>query len=226
MAYRSSQSIQSKPQPTGEFVSAFLAERAQRVGVAAVVVLMAVPVALVAIAEGAGLLPLPFNLHLVDLRLPVAFKLHMLASGLALALIPLVIALRRDSRWHKPLGRLTAVAVLVGGLTSLPVGVMSESVLAARLAFIVQGIVWLALLAVGIRAAVARRFALHQRAMLSMAAVASGAIWVRLITAVAVGAPQQFDTIYGAAAWIGWVLPLAFAWRHGEKCLAPRPRPV
>ena len=61
--------------------------------------------------RGSAPSPLPYNLFVVDQRLPGIFKLHMLASGAALLLIPPVIALRRNSAWHRPLGYATAVAV-------------------------------------------------------------------------------------------------------------------
>lgn len=170
---------------------------------------LALPTAIVAIGEGAGGLPLPFNLHLVDQRLPVVFKLHMLASGLALLLIPLVIWLRRESRWHKPLGRVAATAVLAGALTSLPVAAFSNSVGMARAGFFAQGVVWLVLIALGYRAIRERRVGCHGKLMVSMAAVASGAIWVRLATAAAVSSELPFDAVYGAVAWLGWLVPLA-----------------
>ncbi len=66
--------------------------------------LLAVPTGVVAVTQGLGAIPLPYNLFVVDQRLPGIFKLHMLASGAALLLIPIVIALRRNSAWHRPLG--------------------------------------------------------------------------------------------------------------------------
>jgi hypothetical protein len=45
--------------------------------------------------------------------------------------------------------------------------------------------------------------------MLAMAAVASGALWVRLTTTVATGYDLPFDTAYSCAAWLGWLVPLA-----------------
>src|SRR5215470_17919135 len=92
--------------PAGEFMSRARRFFAQtpRLAVIFLVLLLAVPTALVAIAEGAALMPLPFNLHLVDVDLPGIFRLHMLASGAALLLIPITIAVRRDRVWHKPLG--------------------------------------------------------------------------------------------------------------------------
>jgi hypothetical protein len=173
------------------------------------VLLLAVPTGLVAVFEGAALMPLPFNLHLVDVELPGIFRLHMLASGAALLLIPLTIAVRRDRSWHKPLGRLTAAMVVLGGLTSLPVAFYSHSVAMARAGFFAQGIVWLTLIALGVAAIRRRQFADHARLMLAMAAVASGALWVRLTTAVVTLGGLPFDQVYGCVAWLGWIVPLA-----------------
>src|SRR5665647_95374 len=101
---------------TGEFMSRlrFVAARAPRLAVICLVLLLAVPTGIVAVTQGLGTIPLPYNLFVVDQRLPGIFKLHMLASGVALLLIPAVIALRRNSAWHRPLGYATAVAVLLG----------------------------------------------------------------------------------------------------------------
>lgn len=199
---------------TGDFKPGFrlLAGRFSTLAVICGVLLLAVPTGFVAMTQGLGAIPLPYNLFVVDQRLPGIFKLHMLASGAALLLIPVVIALRRNSAWHRPLGYLTAVCVLLGALTSLPVAVYSHSVFAARLGFFAQGMMWLALIALGIRAIRRRRFGAHARLMVAMAAVASGALWVRMATTLATGYDLPFDPIYGCAAWLGWLVPLAIVW--------------
>ena len=51
--------------------------------------LLALPVALLALGSGFGFAQLPYPLFLVLHRLPIVFPLHMIASGLALLLIPL-----------------------------------------------------------------------------------------------------------------------------------------
>jgi hypothetical protein len=204
------------PEPAGEFVSS-----ASRLFVLVALMALAVPTGLVAVGEGAGGLSLPFNLHLVDQRLPGIFRLHMLASGAALVLIPLVISLRRDRAWHRPLGRLAATAVIAGALTALPVALASHSVAMARAGFFAQGLVWLGLIVAGVVAIRRREVERHARLMLAMAAVASGAIWVRLATAVATSCDLPFDPIYGAVAWAGWMLPLAVV--HAFPGLWSRP---
>ncbi len=196
---------------TGEFKPGFrlLAGRFSTLAVICGVLLLAVPTGVVAVTQGLGALPLPYNLFVVDQRLPGIFKLHMLASGASLLLIPIVIALRRNSAWHRPLGYAAALCVLLGGLTSIPVALYSHSVVMARAGFLAQGLVWLALIALGVMAIRQRRFADHARLMLAMAAVASGALWVRLTTTIATSYDLPFDPIYGTAAWLGWLVPLA-----------------
>ena len=159
--------------------------RPASVGSAAVFVMIAVlvvPVGVFAMASGAGLVKLPYSLYVVSRRLPVVFPIHMIASGLAMLLIPLVIMLRRHCGWHKALGRLAAGLVCVGGLTALPVALSSEASLAARAGFFVQGVVWLTLIGAGIWAIRQRKIERHARLMLAVAAVTSGAIWLRFAT--------------------------------------------
>ena len=146
---------------------------------------LVVATAVVAMLEGAGFLALPYDMVLVDLAAPGLFRLHMSASGVALVLLPLVLAVRHKPNWHRLAGRVAAVAVVVGGLTALPVAVVSHSPALARSGLFMQGIVWLALIGAGFGAIRAGRYRQHAKCMVAMAAVASGALWVRLVTAVA-----------------------------------------
>ena len=205
----------------GEFVS-----RARHLLIPALLIALAAPTGLVAVGEGAGGLKLPFNLFVVDQRLPGVFRLHMLASGLALLLIPLVLWVRRDRALHRPLGRLAAAAVLLGAMTSLPVALASDSVAMARAGFLAQGLVWLGLIAAGVAAIRRRKVERHARLMLAMAAVASGAIWVRLTTAAATSWDLPFDPIYGCVAWAGWIVPLAIVIAYPQLLAAIGVRPL
>lgn len=188
----------------GEFVS-----RALVLAAICALISLAVPTGLMALSQGIGVMPLPYNLHVVDERLPGIFKLHMLASGAALALIPLVFATRNRRRWHRPLGRTAAAFVIAGALTSFPVAYESTSGTIARLGFAAQGTVWLALVVAGVVAIRRKERARHARLMAAMAAVASGAIWVRLVTMVATAWDVPFEPIYACATWLGWLVPLA-----------------
>jgi uncharacterized membrane protein YozB (DUF420 family) len=142
-------------------------------------------------------------------RLPLVFPLHMIAAGLALILIPIAAAVRHDRRIHRPIGRIAAACVCVGAVTALAVAIGSEASLATRAGFFAQGLVWLALLVAAVVAIRRHDRARHARLMLAMAAVASGAVWLRLTLSGAMALELPFDTVYPVAAWLCWIVPLA-----------------
>lgn len=176
-----------------------------------IVSLLVIPVALVAIALGLGLLQLPHELVIVLQRRPIAFPLHMVASGVALILIPIAAWARRRRDLHRAVGRAAAICVAAGAASALVVALASEATAVARMGFFVQGVVWLALLAAGFSAIRCGNVVLHARLMIAMAAVASGAIWLRLVIYGAVLASLPFDSAYAIAAWLRWMAPLGLA---------------
>jgi Predicted membrane protein (DUF2306) len=166
------------------------------------------PVVLAALGTAAGLLQLPYELWLVDQRLPVLFRLHMATAGLALLLVPSAIACHGLSL-HKIVGRTAATLVLAGGVTALPVALASEGLWQARAGFLVQGVVWIALVLSAVRAIRKGNRVRHMWLMPAVAAVASGAQWLRLASWTAASWDLSFATIYALASWLSWMLPLA-----------------
>lgn len=152
-------------------------------------------------------------MYLLAERVPVVFRLHMAASAIALLLLPFVIAVRHSSHLHRPLGRALGIFVTVGGLTALPVAVLSSSGEIARAGFFVQGLVWLWLLWAGWRAIRAHNRRRHAHLMLMMGAVTTGAVWFRLMTGSAIIFDLPFEATYAFAAWSGWLIPLALAYK-------------
>ena len=152
---------------------------------------------------------------MIKLRVPYAFRVHMFASGTALLLIPAVFA-SIGSRLHKHLGRITAALVLVGGIAALPAGVASVALPMARAGFVVQGLVWIAFNIAAFAAIRRAQVPRHGWLMLVMAAVASGAIWLRFTTVALARSDLPFEQLYAVAAWGAWMVPLAvalLAWR-------------
>jgi hypothetical protein len=175
-----------------------------------IIVGLIIPVGLVAIGSGTGLIALPYEMFELVGRAPFFFPIHMVSSAMALLLAPAVIALRHRPELHRPLGRLLGGFVLIGGLTALPVAIISHSPPLARAGFFVQGLVWLYLLGAALVAVRARDVRRHAWLMLAMVAVTTGAVWFRLLTGTAIALNLPFVPVYALSAWIGWMIPLAF----------------
>ncbi len=155
------------------------------------------------------MIPLPYEMFLLNERMPYVFKAHMVSSAFALLLAPAVISFRRRPSTHRMLGRVLGAFVVIGGLTALPVAIFSHSSLAARAGFFVQGLVWMALFAAAIIAIRKGQRARHVKLMLAMVAVTTGAVWFRLITGSAIYFQLPFEPVYSFAAWAGWLVPLS-----------------
>ena len=203
--------------------------RSRAVGFAKIVAFIIVSSAilltgLMAIALGAGWLPLPHPLYLVLQRLPIVFPLHMITSGLALMLIPLALLLRHRPLLHRPVCRLAFCCVVIGALSALPVALCSEANAVARTGLFVQGVAWLGFAVAAVHAIRSGNFASHARRMIAVAAIASGAVWLRLVTSVATALMLPFDEVYAVAAWMCWLVPLGIvlAWTKQRATLSPR----
>jgi len=164
---------------------------------------------MVALGSGTGLIALPYEMFELAGRAPILFPAHMLSSGLALLFAPLVIAVRHRPDIHRALGRLLGAFVVIGGLTSLPVAIMSHSPVLARAGFVVQGLVWLFLFGGALIAIRQRNVLRHAHLMMAMAAVTTGAVWFRVITGTAIALGLPFEPVYSLAAWAGWIIPLS-----------------
>ncbi|HQQ07714.1 MAG TPA: DUF2306 domain-containing protein [Novosphingobium sp.] len=160
--------------------------------------------------------------------MPILFPLHMVAGGLALLLVPLAILLRNSPEWHRPVARLTALVVLVGGITAFPVALVAPVTLGSALGFTAQGALWLVLLVLGVRHIRAGRVAQHRACMLLMAAATSGAVFFRIWLALFAihGSMRHYEAFYVLDAWLAWGVPVAItAWvlnRAGDLRANPR----
>ena len=184
---------------------------------ALMLLLLSLPAAAVAVGAALGLVRLPYELSLLDQRLPLLFRGHMASAGLALLLIPTAIALHGLSL-HRIVGRSAAILVLAGGATALPVALASDATWPARAGFFTQGLAWIGLTLAAVVAIRRGRHRRHMWLMLAVAAIASGALWLRLTTWVVVNWALPFDTAYALAAWASWMLPLVsivLLARHG-----------
>jgi uncharacterized membrane protein len=182
---------------------------------------LATLVAIAALASAMDMPPLPEPLAVLNERLPGLFRLHMVASGLTLLLLPWILLLRHRRSFHRLPGRVGAVLLLVGAATALPVALGSESPPIARAGFFAQGALCLVFLIEGVKAARARNVQRHAQLMSRVAALVFGAVVLRLMMAVAINFGLPFEPTYAAVAWLSWTLPLVFVslwpWRHGLR---------
>lgn len=142
---------------------------------------------------------------------PTIFTVHMIAGGLALLLVPLAIVLSGRPRWHRPVARLVALDVALAGLTAFPVALIAPVTRWSAWGFTAQGLVWLVLLMLGIRAIRRGQVARHRACMLLMAAATSGAVFFRIYLALwAIFAQgRHYELFYAVDAWVAWALPVA-----------------
>ena len=143
---------------------------------------------------------------------PVIFPIHMLTGGLALLLVPLTYIARRTP-FHRWLGVITAILVIISGITALPVAWFAPVTFWSGAGFMMQAIAWLTLLGLGLYSLWKRRFRAHRYYMLLMAAVTSGAVFFRIWLALwaILGDFRYYRLAYSIDAWIGWLLPLTLA---------------
>jgi len=172
---------------------------------------------LTALGQSLGMVPVSWPLVILDARLPIVFRLHMGSAAIAIALIPAVILLRHRPKWHRRLGRIAVIFVVVGGATALPSAILSHATTMAQAGFLVQGVIWLGLIVAGVRAIRARDKSRHVTLMLAMAAVGSGAVWLRPLLAAALALDLPYEISYAILAWAAWLIPLAtMLWLRGR----------
>ena len=159
-----------------------------------------------------------------------AFYAHLVAGPVALLLgLALMSATvrRRAPAWHRALGRMQVGVVL---LLLVPSGLVMSAFAAtgvfAGLGFATLAVATAACAVLGWRAAVQRRFAVHEAWMTRLFILLGSAVVLRLIAGVAALAGYEADWLYPASAWASWLGPLAAheSWRFIRAPRAVQPR--
>jgi uncharacterized membrane protein len=169
---------------------------------------MATATGIAALGSALGLLHLPHALVVLDARLPGIFRLHMIASGLGLILLPWAMLLRQGGPIHRAVGRAAAALLIVGVTASLPCALMSGALPAGRAGFMTQGLLSLVLLIRAVTAISRGQMLRHQHAMLRVASLLFGVVLLRLMVSVVADSPAHFDAAYAVIAWVSWLIPL------------------
>ncbi len=152
----------------------------------------------------------PENLAIKVELMPLIFPLHMFTGALALILLPIAYWLRRKSRWHKIIGRIAAIDVVIAGVTAFPVALVAPITFWSALGFSAQALLWLIFLALGIYFIRNRQMAAHRACMLMMMATTAGALVFRISHALwsNYGSTLYFEEFYIINSWAAWLLPL------------------
>lgn len=156
-----------------------------------------------------GWLALPYELAMVDARLPGLFRVHMASAAAALVLVPTALLVRRRRRPHRLAGRTAAVAILIAGVTAVPVALAGVASPWTMAGFVAQALAWLCFLSLGYVAIRRGKVQSHGRAMLAVTAITSAAIWLRPAMVFARHADWPFETAYAVIVWASWLVPLA-----------------
>lgn len=165
-----------------------------------------------------------------------AFYAHIVSGPLALLAGLLLLNARLRRRWpvfHRWLGRMQVVGVVgVMAPSGLVMALWAAAGPVATVSFITLSLATAGCLILGWRAAVTRRFALHERWMERAFVLLCSAVTLRLMvgTALVVDAdflwwdPLWFDPIL---SWVSWLLPLGIyeAWWRFARLPRPAERP-
>lgn len=139
--------------------------------------------------------------------------LHFFAAATALALAPLQLSARLRRRWaraHRVAGLSYVVAVLAGGGSGLVLAPQAQGGFPAALGFSCLALVWIAVTARGLGAALAGDFQAHRRWMMRSVALTFAAVTLRLMLGGGVALMgMPFDRVYVAASWLCWIVNLA-----------------
>lgn len=144
--------------------------------------------------------------------LPVIFPIHMVTGALALVLVPITYLLRRRPP-HRWVGAITALCVLISGITAFPVAWTEPVTPWSGAGFMAQAVIWLVLLGLALWSIYKRRIREHRYYMLLMAATTSGAVFFRIYLALwaIYGDFRHYRLFYSIDSWIGWLIPLALS---------------
>ena len=154
----------------------------------------------------------PFMVHHVEMR-PLAFYGHVAAATVALAIVPFQFWKRlrtRNRTLHQWLGRTYGLAIFIGGVAGIWLGMTAEVAPFVRAGFSLLGAAWIFVTAIAIRFAMIRQFPAHRRWMIRSAALTLAAVTLRLyLPFLEMG--FGFEKGYAIVSWLCWAPNLVFA---------------
>ncbi len=147
------------------------------------------------------------------LERPLVFYGHVVGATIALALMPFQFWTRLRMRrltLHRWLGRLYAVAILLGGISGVWLAMTTQTGSIAGTGFALLGVAWLYVTGNAVRLAMKGDIAAHRRWMIRSAALTLAAVTLRIYLPI-LAATLGFETGYTLVAWLCWVPNAIFA---------------
>ena len=111
-------------------------------------------------------------------------------------------------RFHRHLGRLYMLTMLMASVTAIPMALMAEGGRVAKLSFLLLALVWLGTGVVALRRVLARDFPSHRRWMVRNYALTYSAILLRVILNFLVEMGYSFTAVYPYVSWT-WLIGVA-----------------
>jgi uncharacterized membrane protein len=137
---------------------------------------------------------------------------HFFGAGLALLLVPVQLSRGLRERWpalHRASGWVSAMAILVAGVSGLSLAQHAQGGWPSRTGFSVLSLLWLAVTANGIRLAMLGERARH-RTWMAYGVALTSSVTLRVMLGLGIGPLQlPFMTVYVLAAWGSWLFNLA-----------------
>jgi hypothetical protein len=113
--------------------------------------------------------------------------------------------------WHRRVGWLYLICLTLGAFTGMPMALMAEGGISARLGFFTVDVLWLVTAWLSLRTARRRQIAAHRRWMTRSYALTFGAVVLRLYLYGLQHLGYEFNSIYPFTPWLAWLTSLAVA---------------
>ena len=170
--------------------------------------------------------PLGLDLAFADMshqivNAKLAFLIHITAGSIALAIgsIQIIPAVRKNYlNVHRWLGRLYALAVLLGGASGFLIAFQVDGIIGTS-GFALLAVFWLVVTVQAVRLARAHEVHAHRRWMICSFALTFAAVTLRLQLAIFIfGLAMSYEQVYPFLAWSCWVPNIVFSiWYVGRS---------
>jgi hypothetical protein len=145
----------------------------------------------------------------------IGFYTHIGFGGVALLIGWLQFSkrfLHRYPLWHRRIGKVYVVSVLLSATASIGIGFFATGGLVPAAGFVSLGIIWFTTTLLAYVRIRQRRIEAHQRLMLYSYAATFTGVTLRLQLPILIASLGSFSSAYPIVAWSSWVPNLVVAW--------------